>query len=200
MGNRTQEDVRDVNGTLRHTRSRVFSTLNRLSQERGALNQVSALSYDNQGNLTSVNGPLSGTGDTTRFAYDALHRLIRVTAPDTGQVRTTLNALDQATQIIDPRNLATAYAQNALDLPGSFGPLISGRMARGNSRVPRRTRLHTLARGAHGRFAFVCKNHHICTEFAYDLAWLPWTPSSTTALRQAAAGSVATKRSRLASP
>jgi YD repeat-containing protein len=114
MGNRTREDVRDVNGTLRQTRSRVFSTLNRLSQELGALGQVSALSYDNQGNLTAVNGPLSGTGDTTRYAYDALHRLIRVTAPDTGQVRTTLNALDQATQIIDPRNLATAYAQNAL--------------------------------------------------------------------------------------
>lgn len=57
-----------------------------------------------------MNGPLSGTGDTTRYAYDALHRLIRVTAPDTGQLRTTLNALDQATQVLDPRNLATAYA------------------------------------------------------------------------------------------
>jgi hypothetical protein len=64
MGNRTREDVRDVNGTLRQTRSRVFSNLNRLSQELGALGQVSALSYENQGNLTSVNGPLSGTGDT----------------------------------------------------------------------------------------------------------------------------------------
>ncbi len=69
--NRNQEDVRDVNGTLRQTRSRVFSTLNRLSRERGALNQISALSYDNQGNLTAVNGPLSGTGDLP--ATPAMH-------------------------------------------------------------------------------------------------------------------------------
>jgi RHS repeat-associated protein len=114
MGNSTGEAVRDVNGTLRQTRSRVFSTLNRLSQEIGALGQVTAMAYDNQGNLISIDGPLTGTADTTTRAFDALNRLVRVTAPDSGQVQTTLNALDQVTQITDPRSLATAYAQNAL--------------------------------------------------------------------------------------
>jgi YD repeat-containing protein len=33
---------------------------------------------------------------------------------DSGRLRTALNALDQVTQITDPRTLATTYAQNAL--------------------------------------------------------------------------------------
>jgi RHS repeat-associated protein len=114
MGNRTKEDVSDVNGTLRQTRSRVFSTLNRLSQELGALGQITSMAYDDQGNLKSIDGPLAGTADTTTRAFDGLNRLIRVTAPDGGQVLSRLDALDQTTQIFDPRGLTTTYAQNAL--------------------------------------------------------------------------------------
>ena len=71
--------------------------------------------YDNQGNLTSVDGPLSGTGDTTTNTYDALNRLTRVTNPLSGQVNYGYNALDQLTSVTDPRSLLTTYTRDGLD-------------------------------------------------------------------------------------
>jgi RHS repeat-associated protein len=40
------------------------------------------MAYDDAGNLTSVDGPLSGTGDTTVYVYDALRRKVGVMGPD----------------------------------------------------------------------------------------------------------------------
>jgi RHS repeat-associated protein len=114
MGNRTAEQVRDAGGTLRQARTRVYSTLNRLAQEVGAAGQTTAFSYDNQGNVTSIDGPLAGVADTTTRLYDALNRLTRTTAPDTGQVNVTYNALNQTTLVTDPRAFPTTYTINGL--------------------------------------------------------------------------------------
>jgi RHS repeat-associated protein len=70
--------------------------------------------YDNQGNLTSVDGPLTGTGDTTTNLYDALNRMTRTTQPGGGQVNYGYNALDQLVSVTDPRTLATNYTLNGL--------------------------------------------------------------------------------------
>lgn len=43
---------------------------------------TTAITYDNVGNTTYVNGPLSGSADTTRTIYDALRRVIGVITPD----------------------------------------------------------------------------------------------------------------------
>ena len=43
---------------------------------------TTAMAYDNVGNLLSVDGPLSGTGDTTVYKYDALRRQTGVIGPD----------------------------------------------------------------------------------------------------------------------
>uniref|UniRef100_UPI000688D502 RHS repeat protein n=1 Tax=Sphingomonas sp. URHD0057 TaxID=1380389 RepID=UPI000688D502 len=48
----------------------------------GTLTAASAMTYDGVGNLLTVDGPLSGTADTTRYRYDADRRLIGVTSPD----------------------------------------------------------------------------------------------------------------------
>ncbi|HEX4986923.1 MAG TPA: DUF6531 domain-containing protein [Burkholderiales bacterium] len=115
MGNRTQEDVKDPSNVLKQTRSRVFNSLNRLTQDIGGVSpstEVTTYAYDSQGNLTSVTDPLS---HVTTSAYDALNRLTQVTRPLTGVSALTLNALDQLTQVTDPRNNATTYAVNALD-------------------------------------------------------------------------------------
>jgi YD repeat-containing protein len=114
MGNRTQEQVFDPANTLAQTRSRVFSNLNRLFQEIGATNQTTQYAYDNQGNLTSVDGPLAGTGDTTVNAYDALNRLRQVTDPNNGITQYAYNGLDQLSSVTDPRNLATSYNYDGL--------------------------------------------------------------------------------------
>lgn len=111
MGNRTQEEVRDPANALAQTRSRVYSSLNRLSQEIGATGQTTTYAYDNQGNVTSVTDPLSRV---TTNQYDALNRLVQITAPGTTVTKYAYNGLDQLTQVTDPRNLVTGYTVNGL--------------------------------------------------------------------------------------
>ncbi len=115
MGNRTQEQVFDPVNALAQARSRVYSNLNRLAQEIGAQNQTTSFGYDNQGNVTSIDGPLTGTGDVTTNAYDALNRLTRVTDSNAGQVNYGYNALDQLTAVTDPRTLVTSYSYDGLN-------------------------------------------------------------------------------------
>ncbi len=114
MGNRTKEEVFDPANTLAQTRSRVYDNLNRLSQELGAQNQTTTYAYDNQGNLTSIDGPLAGAVDVTTNAYDALNRLVRVTDPNNGQTQYAYNGIDQLTGVTDPRNLTTTYNYDGL--------------------------------------------------------------------------------------
>jgi YD repeat-containing protein len=114
MGNRTQEKVFDPGNVVTQTKSRVYSKFNRLSQEIGAQSQTTAYVYDNQGNVTSIDGPLAGAVDVTTMTYDALNRLTRVTNPQSGQVNYGYNGIDQLTSVSDPRSLVTSYSYDGL--------------------------------------------------------------------------------------
>lgn len=48
----------------------------------GALTATSAMTYDPRGNLLTVDGPLAGTADTTRYRYDSADQLVGITSPD----------------------------------------------------------------------------------------------------------------------
>lgn len=48
----------------------------------GSLTATSAFTYDNIGNRLTVDGPLSGTADTTRTRYDAGRQVVGVIGPD----------------------------------------------------------------------------------------------------------------------
>jgi RHS repeat-associated protein len=48
----------------------------------GALNATTTLTYDNVGNRLTVDGPLSGTADTTRIRYDAVRQVVGAVGPD----------------------------------------------------------------------------------------------------------------------
>lgn len=48
----------------------------------GSLTATSAMTYDAVGNLLTVDGPLSGTADTTRYRYDAARELVGTVSPD----------------------------------------------------------------------------------------------------------------------
>jgi RHS repeat-associated protein len=65
--------------------------------------------YDATGHLTSVDGPLAGTGDTVRYAYTAAGALQSVT-DEVGHITTATawNALGQPTSITDPNGVVTA--------------------------------------------------------------------------------------------
>jgi len=111
MGNRTQEQVRDPANTLAQTRSRVYNSLNRLSQEIGAAARTTQYAYDTQGNVTSVTDALN---HVTSNEYDALNRLKKVTDPNLGVTQYAYNGVDALTQVTDPRTLVTGYAVDGL--------------------------------------------------------------------------------------
>ncbi|QKR99746.1 RHS repeat protein [Sphingomonas sp. CL5.1] len=48
----------------------------------GSVVATTTLGYDNVGNVTSVDGPLSGTGDTAYYRYNADREVVGVIAPD----------------------------------------------------------------------------------------------------------------------
>jgi hypothetical protein len=48
----------------------------------GALSATDTMTYDGVGNLLTVDGPLSGTADTTRYRYDGARQVIGVIGPD----------------------------------------------------------------------------------------------------------------------
>ena len=110
-GNRTQERVYDLGGTLARTRSRVYDALNRLAQDLGAQGQTTTYSYDGNGNVTSASDPLSHANASS---YDALNRLTQVLDPAGGTTQYAYDSAHNLTQVTDPRGLATAYTYDGL--------------------------------------------------------------------------------------
>lgn len=48
----------------------------------GAVSSVVTMTYDDVGNLKTIDGPLSGPGDTTRFYYNAVRQQTGIAGPD----------------------------------------------------------------------------------------------------------------------
>lgn len=122
-GNRLKEDTVDAAGTLRRTLSRIYNTLGELTTLKDASNNATLFTYDPEGNPASVTDALQRL---TTQQYDPLHRLAR-TLEDVGgieaEIRSSYNALDQVTQVTDPKGLHTTYAYNGFgDLTGQVSP------------------------------------------------------------------------------
>lgn len=122
MGNRTAESTYDPTNALSRTHSRVFNTLNQLWKDidaAGTSAVTTVFGYDNNGNQTTINAPLSRNATNI---YDELNRLKQVTDPATGITQYGYDANDNLTSVTDPRNLVTSYAYNGL---GDLGTLVS---------------------------------------------------------------------------
>jgi YD repeat-containing protein len=52
------------------------------SDGTGALSATTAATYDTRGRLNTVDGPLAGTADTTKYRWDSADQLIGITSPD----------------------------------------------------------------------------------------------------------------------
>jgi RHS repeat-associated protein len=111
-GNRLKEHTVDAGGTLRRTLARVYNTLGQLITLKDAGNHATGFVYDVNGNAQSITDALQRV---TAREHDPLNRLAR-TLQDVGgieaEIRTRYNALDQVTQVTDPKGLHTTYAYN----------------------------------------------------------------------------------------
>jgi RHS repeat-associated protein len=123
MGNRTAEEVYDPSSTLSRTRTHAFNSLNQLWKQLGAAGTsavTTTFGYDNDGNPTSANAPLSR--NTSRL-YDELDRLKQITDPGSGVTQIAYDANDNLTSVTDPRTLVTSYTYNGFgDLTQQVSP------------------------------------------------------------------------------
>ncbi|MDN8654501.1 RHS repeat-associated core domain-containing protein [Stenotrophomonas indicatrix] len=122
-GNRLKEDTLDAGGTLRRTLARTFNTIGQLTALKDAGNHATSFTYDANGNPQTVTDALQRVSSQQ---YDPLNRLAR-TLQDVGgvaaEIRSQYNALDQVTQVADPKGLHTTYAYNGFgDLTGQVSP------------------------------------------------------------------------------
>jgi RHS repeat-associated protein len=78
--------------------------------QNGNNGQQVQYTYDGNGNLQTRR---DATGKLTRYDYDALNRLVKVTAPDTGTVQTVYDADGYVKYIEDQRGLRTSYTYDA---------------------------------------------------------------------------------------
>jgi RHS repeat-associated protein len=118
-GNRYQEDSKNSSGILKHTLSRVYDQLGRVQQLLNAAGQATLVTYDPNDNLDLVSDPINHTSDQD---VDALNRVIKTTQDSAGLAVKTYyqyNALDEPTQVTDPKGLNTVYTYNG------FGELIT---------------------------------------------------------------------------
>jgi RHS repeat-associated protein len=112
MGNRTAENSYDPSSVLHRTHTRVINALNQIYKEinaAGTAAVTTTFGYDNNGNQTSIQAPLSR--NTTNI-YDALNRLSQITDPANGITKFGYDANDSLTSVKDPRNFTTGYTPN----------------------------------------------------------------------------------------
>ena len=78
-----------------------------------SLTATTAVTYDAVGNLTSVDGPLSGTADTTTFRYNAGREKVGTISPDPDGSGSMKRRAQKAT--IDSHGLVTKVEQGTVD-------------------------------------------------------------------------------------
>ncbi|WP_244150004.1 RHS repeat-associated core domain-containing protein [Xanthomonas sacchari] len=113
-GNRLKEDTKDASGALKRTLSRVYNQLGQLATQATAQGDPTDFGYDGNGNTKTVTDAL---GHATQNDYDPLNRLAR-TLQDVGgiaaETKFGYDALDNLTKVTDPKGLDTTYAYNGL--------------------------------------------------------------------------------------
>ncbi|MFK3650438.1 RHS repeat-associated core domain-containing protein [Lysobacter enzymogenes] len=109
---RLKEDTKTSTGTLKRTLSRVYNSLGQLQADKDASQNATVFRYDGRGNQDRTTDAL---GRVTDQSYDPLNRLLR-TLQDVGglnvETKFEYDALDRVSKITDPKGLGTVYAYN----------------------------------------------------------------------------------------
>lgn len=113
-GNRIAEEAKDASGVLKRTLSRIYNQLGQLATQADAQANPTDFTYDANGNANTVTDALGGVSD---HDHDPLNRLAR-TLQDVGgiavETKFQYDALDNLTKVTDPKGLDTTYTYNGL--------------------------------------------------------------------------------------
>ena len=116
-GQTLQEQVRDDNGTLRHSLSRVYDALGQLETLADAQANPTDFTYDAVGNADTVTDALGRVND---LEHDPLGRLVQSIANVNGSgaeravTGMAYDALDRLVSVTDPKGLTTQYTYDGL--------------------------------------------------------------------------------------
>ncbi|QQP94377.1 RHS repeat-associated core domain-containing protein [Lysobacter enzymogenes] len=109
---RLKEETKTSTGTLKRTLSRVYNSLGQLQANKDASQNATVFRYDGRGNQDRTTDALGRLADQS---YDPLNRLLR-TLQDVGglnvETKFEYDALDRVTKVTDPKGLDTVYAYN----------------------------------------------------------------------------------------
>lgn len=113
-GNRISEQTKDSGGNLKRSLSRVFNQRSQLLTQADAQANPTDFTYDANGNTKTITDALDRV---TEQSYDPLNRLAR-TLQDMGgiaaETRFAYDALDNLVKVTDPKGLDTTYTYNSL--------------------------------------------------------------------------------------
>jgi len=107
-GNRTQEKIKDPQGTLKKQLDFTYDAYNRLKKiiNPDQSQTYTEYSYDTRGNATSIKDPKN---NTTSYVYDALSRLMQINQPLSTTTDQGYDTQDNPASVTDPRNHTTSY-------------------------------------------------------------------------------------------
>jgi RHS repeat-associated protein len=108
-GNRSREEIRDPQGTLKKSLDFTYDVYNRLKKiiNPDASQTYTEYAYDGRGNPTAIKDPKD---NTTSYVYDALSRLTQINQPLSTTTNQGYDTQDNPASVTDPRNNTTQYA------------------------------------------------------------------------------------------
>ncbi len=152
----------------------------------GAISSSVAYAYDARGNLTSVDGPLAGSDDTTTYIYDANDRQRGVIGPDPDGAGSRLrpsqrNSFDAASRVIKTEvGTVTAASEAALDAMTVYQTVDIVYDANGNK--VKETLSGTAGAVSVAQYSYDSDNRLLCTALRMNPATWSSLPSSACTL------------------
>jgi RHS repeat-associated protein len=115
----------------------------------GLISAVTTQTYDAIGNIATIDGPVAGVGDTTRYVYDAARQLVASIGPDPDGGGSRKPAVTKLTYNLDgqPAEVGQGYADDQSDLALSQA-IIVGRVVTAYDTAGRVSSVDQVAGGA----------------------------------------------------
>jgi RHS repeat-associated protein len=113
-GNRTGEQVKDDQAALMRSLSRTYNTLGRLTSQTDAYGRVTSFTYEADGDLDQATDALTRVTDNNTDPLGRLTRTLQDMNGIAAETKFSYDALDNLTQVNDPKGLNTTYTYNGL--------------------------------------------------------------------------------------
>lgn len=191
LGNKKKVDVYDPQNTLRRTHEYVFSTLNLLTESRGAATptqvtkfvtydangapkviedpeqKVTSYDYDAYGRVWKKYDPKNGTEKPTVYGYDEHDRLLSVQDPRGNTTQYTYDGLGNLVKVVSPDSGTVEYTE--YDDAGNLKKRVDPRLSINQLTSPGAKRETTYQYDALSRLSSVTYDSDKGESYTYDL-------------------------------